>query len=108
MDIEDRVLLQFILGSDYRIVESICNYSVVPRQNAIFVILIFFLGIRFHFIWHLLRLHLLLHVIRKLHLDQKRALGTILPVAIQNCKEMLVEFLAHIWSEDKIVLVLFI
>jgi hypothetical protein len=108
MDVEYGILLQLVLCSDYRIVKGVSYNSIVSRQNTIFVILIFFLRVRFHFIWHLLCLHLLLHVIRKLHLDQKRALGTILPVAIQNSKEMLVEFLTHIWSQHKIVLILFI
>lgn len=108
MDVENGIFLEFILGSDNRIVKRVRNNSVISRQDAVLVIFVFFLRIWLHFVGHLLCLHLLLHVLCKLHFDQKRALGTILPVAIQNCKEMLMKFLTHVWGQDKVVLVLFV
>lgn len=110
MDIENRVLLQLILGPYYRIIECISYNPIISCQYAVFIIFVFFFGIWFHLLLVLLSMgcHLLLEVVRKLHFDQKRALRTILAVTIKNCEEMLVKLLAHIWSQDEIILILFV
>lgn len=44
----------------------------------------------------------------KVHFNQHTSLSTILSVTITNREEMLVESLANIWSEDEVILILFI
>jgi hypothetical protein len=110
LNIKLPVIFEIILTFDDGIVQWISYYFLL------FLLQYFRSFFFFFWIWFRLNLFLLLftnsykfgNIICKLHFNQQRTLCSILAMTIAYREKMLMESLTHIWSQYKVILILFV
>ena len=112
LHIENIVGLLLVLRLDHRIVKGIGNNLFFSLLLYVVILLILLLWLRLDLDLGLLLLpaltNELLDVLRELDLQKETALGSVLAMAIADRKEVLMECLAHIRSQYKIILILLV